>query len=67
MHHNEMRPAAGQSGTGLGISISSPAIYPEYSNSLEIVQRLQRRFAITELHAATVVRLAGLGPQEARS
>jgi hypothetical protein len=31
-----------------------------------LVNRLQRRFGISELHAATVLRLASIGPQEGR-
>lgn len=31
-----------------------------------IVNRLQRRFGLSELHALTVLRLASLGPKEGR-
>lgn len=52
---------------GFGVSQSSAACSPEYNTTAVAVQKFQRNFRISELHALTVLRLAGLGPREARS
>lgn len=65
MATKKSNPVAGVS-AGLGNALSVAGSIPEYSIPNVIVQRLQRQFAISELHAATVAHLAGLGPMEAR-
>lgn len=63
---NEMRPAAWQSGSGLGNAISSAAISPENSTHSRIVNRLRSRLGLSTAVASLIATLAGLGPQEAR-
>lgn len=67
MHLKQMNPATpARALTGSGSLHSSAACNPEHSTPALIINRLQRQFAISELHAATVAHLAGLGPMEAR-
>lgn len=63
MHLNEMRPAARGRETGLGIACLAASV-SESTIPTIIVNRLQRRFGLSELHALTVLRLANLGPKE---
>ncbi|UZF91647.1 hypothetical protein [Bosea sp. NBC_00550] len=60
MHLKQMNPATPAR------AHSSAACNPEHSTPALIINRLQRRFAISELHAATVAHLAGLGSQAVR-
>lgn len=67
MHLKQKNPATpARALTGFGSLHSSPACNPEHTTPALIINRLQRQFAISELHAATVAHLAGLGPMEAR-
>ncbi|MBA4267851.1 MAG: hypothetical protein C0447_00275 [Methylobacterium sp.] len=67
MHLEKLNPANALAGvTGFGSLHSSAACNPEHTTPALIINRLQRQFAISELHAATVAHLAGLGPMEAR-
>ncbi len=68
MHPETMNPAAPcQAQTGFGIALSWAASGSENTTATVVINRIQRRFCISALHAATVARLAGLGPQEVRS
>lgn len=68
MHRETMNPAAPcQAQTGLGIALSWAASGSEDTTATVVINRIQRRFCISALHAATVARLARLGPQEVRS
>lgn len=58
-------PAAGVS-AGLAKAVSLAGTQSEYNNLTLIVQRLQRLYRVSDLHAATIARLASLGPQEGR-
>lgn len=51
---------------GFGVSQSSAACGSENTIPTVLVNRLQRRFGLSELHALTVLRLASLGPKEGR-
>lgn len=67
MHPETMNPAAPwPAQTGFGIALSRTASGSEITTASVVINRLQRRFCISALHAATVARLAGLGPQEVR-
>ncbi len=67
MHLEKMNPATpARAFTGFGSLHSSAACNPELSTLTFIINRLQRQFAISEAHAATIAHLAGLGPMEAR-
>ena len=66
MHLESMRPAARQRETGLGGIACLAASTSENSIPTVLVNRLQRRFGLSELHALTVLRLASLGPKEGR-
>lgn len=57
-------PVRASDATGTGNKISSAAIHPEYNPAIVIVQRLQRACRVSEYHAATIARLANLGPRE---
>lgn len=65
MTSKKSNPVAGVS-AGLGNALSLAGSISEYNTPSVIINRLQRRFAISELHAATIAHLAGLGPREAR-
>lgn len=64
MATKKSNPVAGGS-AGLGDALSLAGSIHEHSTPSVIINRLQRQFAISELHAATVAHLAGLGPMEA--
>ena len=53
-------------GTGLAKASSLAGTLSENTIPTVIVNRLQRRFGLSELHALTVLRLASLGPKEGR-
>lgn len=55
------------SGTGLAKGFSLAGTPSENTIPSVIVNRLQRRFGLSEQHALTVLRLASLGPQEGRN
>jgi hypothetical protein len=65
MHPETMNPAAASS-AGLRNALSLAGSISEYTTTAVIINRIQRRFCISQMHAATVARLAGLGPQEVR-
>jgi len=44
---------------------SRGATHSDHTTIPFIINRLQQRFAISALHAATIASLAGLGPREA--
>jgi len=68
MHPETMNPAAPwPAQTGFGIALSSAASGSDITTATVVINRIQRRFCISPMHAATVARLAGLGPQEVRS
>lgn len=52
--------------TGLAKASSLAGSDREYSTSTAVVQKLQRLYRVSEPHAATIMRLAALGPREAR-
>lgn len=67
MHPERMNPAAPcQAQTGFGIALSCAASSSEDNTEATVINRIQRRFCISAMHAATVARLAGLGLQEVR-
>lgn len=67
MQLQTMNPEApGKATKGFGSLVSSAATGPENSIPTILVNRLQRRFGLSELHALTVLRLASLGPEEGR-
>ncbi|MET3890409.1 hypothetical protein ABIE41_001485 [Bosea sp. OAE506] len=66
MHPETMNPAAANS-AGLRNALSLAGSIPEYNTAAIVINRIQRLFCISPMHAATVARLAGLGPQEVRS
>jgi hypothetical protein len=67
MHLEKLNPTApARALMGFGVSQSSAACGPEYSISAAVVQKLQRAYRVSEYHAATIARLASLGPQEGR-
>lgn len=66
MHLNEMRPAARGRETGLGGIACLAASTSESTIHTVLVNRLQRRLGLSELHALTVLRLASIGPKEGR-
>lgn len=68
MHLETMNPTApGRASMGFGRSLSPTASTSENSIPAILVNRLRQRFGLSELHAATVLRLASIGPQEGRS
>ena len=65
MQLQKLNPTApARASMGFGVSQSSAACAPEYSTSIAIVQKLQRAYRVSEVHAATIARLANLGPRE---
>jgi hypothetical protein len=60
MHLNEMRPAAGQSGTGLGISLSSAASNSDNIITIVAIKKILSRVAVSEPVALIMARHAGL-------
>lgn len=67
MHLEMMNPAAPcRAQTGFGSALSSAASGSDNTTAAIIINRIQRRYCISPMHAATVARLAGLGPQEVR-
>lgn len=67
MSNKQLRPAAGQSGTGLGILPCVAAGQPEHNPTVIVIQRLRRRFGLSEPHAGTIAHLAALGGKDGRS
>lgn len=67
MHLEKLNPTApARASMGFGVTQSSAACAPEYSTSAAVVQKLQRIYRVSELHAVTIARLASLGPREGR-
>ena len=66
MQQKESRPDARQRETGLGGIACVAASTTEFTIHTVLVNKLQRRLGLTELHALTVLRLASLGPKEGR-
>lgn len=60
MHLNEMRPATGQSGTGLGISLSSAASNSEHSITAFAIKKILARVSVSEDVALVIAAHAGL-------
>lgn len=58
--------APARASMGFGVAQSSAACGPEYNTSAVVVQKLQRLFRVSAPHAATIARLACLGPEEGR-
>ncbi|HEV7339953.1 MAG TPA: hypothetical protein VGO06_28555 [Bosea sp. (in: a-proteobacteria)] len=65
MNLTNTKPDAGGS-VGLAKSSFLAGMPSEDITPSIIVNRLQHRFGISELHALTVLRLASLGPKEGR-
>lgn len=65
MNLTNTKPDAGGS-VGLAKASFLAGMPREDSIPSVIVNRLQRRFGLSELHALTVLRLASLGPREGR-
>lgn len=67
MQLESMNPTApGRAAMGFGNSLSAAASNPEYNISAAVVQKLQRAYRVSELHAQTIARLALIGPKEGR-
>lgn len=67
MHLESMNPTApGRASMGFGSTLSPTASTSEYSISAAVVQKLQRTYRVSELHAQTIARLASIGPKEGR-
>jgi hypothetical protein len=60
MHDNEMRPAAGQSGTGLGISLSSAASNSDHITTAFAIKKILARVAVSQSLALVIAAHAGL-------
>jgi hypothetical protein len=65
MHLENVKPAApGRALAGSELQ-SWAATHSDLTTLPLIINRLQRRYAISAPHAVTIARLAGLGPKEA--
>lgn len=66
MHLEKLNPTTpGRALVGSELQ-SWAATHSDHTTLPILINRLQQRLAISAPHAATVVRLAGLGPKEAR-
>jgi hypothetical protein len=63
-HQNETRRCGG---AGLAKAPFLAGMPSEDTIPAILVNRLQRRFGLSEVHALTVLRLAKLGPEEGRN
>ena len=64
MNPTDAKPGAGDAGFAKASSLSGMS--RKYNTSATIVQKLQRLYRVSKLHAETIARLASLGPQEGR-
>lgn len=60
MYQNEMRPAAGQSGTGLGISLSCAASNSDCNTTAHAIKKILARVSVSEPVALVIAAHAGL-------
>lgn len=65
MYGTNAKPDAGRS-AGLAKASFLAGMPCEYNTASVVVQRLQRTYRVSELHAETIARLAALGPEEGR-
>ena len=64
MHPTYAKPDAG--GRRVAKASFLAGMPSDYSTPATIVQKLQRLYRVSELHAETIARLASFGPQEGR-
>jgi hypothetical protein len=64
MNPTNAKPGAGDAGLAKASFLAGMPC--EYNTPIIVVQRLQRLYRVSEAHAATIARLASLGPQEGR-
>lgn len=65
MHLEKLNPAAPARALAGSELQSWAATHSDLTTLPLIINRLQRRYAISAPHAVTIARLAGLGPKEA--
>lgn len=64
MNLSNAKPGAGDAGLAKASFLAGMPC--EYNSPTIVVQRLQRLYRVSEHHAATIARLAALGPEEGR-